>query len=81
VLDLINAEHGEEGLWLFPGGKFMHCWQWYSKQALMLLSTPSPSPTQPGIQSIPVIPWEPLTVAVSLPYLITNGLLLMKVSP
>lgn len=39
----------------------MHRWPWYSKQALMLLSTPSPSQTQPGTQSILVSPWEPLT--------------------
>lgn len=38
----------------------MHRWQWYSKQALMLLSTASPSQTQPGIQSILVSPWESL---------------------
>lgn len=43
----------------FPGGKLKHRLQCDFKQALMFLSTPSLSQTQPRVQSIPVIPWEP----------------------
>lgn len=69
----------EECLWLFSRLQIKALLAVVRQQALMLLSTPSPAQTQPSVLSIPVIPREHwLTVTVSFPYLITNGLQLTE---